>query len=249
MGAPHRRDRWWAVAWPERDEASDRARAERIWTSVLRGLTPFGADVWPTCNANSNENYKGASATSGNGLTTIIRAEAGLPPAKWMERNLATNGWPTATASDAWGSDLDRNGMVGKHNLGLGTAARINGTWPTPSSGGESGGPHGIVGGTGHRQMLRDAGLDEATVTGMAGGSLNPDWVDLLQGYPIGYTLPEGEPMLTLPGAWPAGTTLWFLSWPVRVVPATRGAARRVPLSGVYVRLSRDLLTRPVSVL
>ena len=105
-------------------------------------------------------------------------------------------GWPTATASDAWGSDLDRNGMVGKHNLGLGTAARINGTWPTPRA-----------------CECRDApnrkggrGMSTAMIeTVQAGGSLNPDWVDLLQGYPVGYTLPEGEPMRAMAGEWPVG--------------------------------------------
>ena len=35
-------------------------------------------------------------------------------------------------------------------------------------------------------------------------GSLNPSWVETLMGYPIGYTLPEGEPLVTLPRVWPS---------------------------------------------
>lgn len=132
-------------------------------------------------------------------------------------------GWPTATASDAWGNELDRNGVVGKHNLGLGQAARdtwstptvddannvtrASGafqsltrdaqTWPTAAARDYKG-----VSGTG-RQERKGNPLD--TLPNAAGGSLNPDWVETLMGYPIGYTLPDGEPMLTLPNVWPSG--------------------------------------------
>lgn len=131
-------------------------------------------------------------------------------------------GWPTATASDAWGNELDRNGVVGKHNLGLGQAARdtwstptvddannvtrASGafqsltrdaqTWPTAAARDYKG-----VSGTG-RQERKGNPLD--TLPNAAGGSLNPDWVETLMGYPIGYTLPDGEPMPWLPGVWPA---------------------------------------------
>lgn len=36
-----------------------------------------------------------------------------------------------------------------------------------------------------------------------AKGALNPDWVETLMGYLIGYTLPEGETLTELLGVWP----------------------------------------------
>lgn len=49
--------------------------------------------------------------------------------------------------------------------------------------------------------LVRDA---RASVPNPQNGSLNPDWVETLMGYPIGYTLPEGEPLLYLPREWPS---------------------------------------------
>ena len=47
-----------------------------------------------------------------------------FPELDWPEMESLTS-WPTPTASDAWASELDRNGIVGKHNLGLGSAVRL----------------------------------------------------------------------------------------------------------------------------
>ena len=59
--------------------------------------------------------------------------------------------------------------------------------WPTPSSATENGGPHGLQGGSGHRQMLI-AKVGEEDAKAMAGGSLSPDWVSWLMGLPVGWT-------------------------------------------------------------
>ena len=174
VGAPHRRDRIWIVAWPELGGTLDAERGERIVASVRAGLTPFDAEPWTTPIANEAEKR----GDHHEGL-----------------RGQVVSAWPTPTGRDHKDGGFCANVPI---NALLGRAV-----WPTPSSGGETDGPHGIVGGTAHRQMLVDAGLDEATVCGMAGGSLNPAWVETLMGYPIGYTLPEGEPMSELPGVWP----------------------------------------------
>ena len=59
--------------------------------------------------------------------------------------------------------------------------------WPTPSANNQSGGVTGLNGGSGARAKLhamvgRDEGLK------MSGGQLNPQWVEALMGYPIGWT-------------------------------------------------------------
>jgi hypothetical protein len=64
--------------------------------------------------------------------------------------------------------------------------------WPTPR-GGEQG--VGMCGGTGHYQMmegLRDQGEitqeELEQMTAGSGGQLNPDWVEMLMGWPQGWT-------------------------------------------------------------
>ena len=52
---------------------------------------------------------------------------------------------------------------------------------PTPSSGGDSGGPHGIRGGSWAKEKLVETFGEEDAVA-MSGGSLSPDWVEWLMG-------------------------------------------------------------------
>jgi len=66
-------------------------------------------------------------------------------------------------------------------------------SWPTPSSATENGGPHGLQGGSGHRQMLI-AKVGEEDAKAMAGGSLSPDWVSWLMGLPVKWTSLEPLP-------------------------------------------------------
>ena len=204
VGAPHRRDRVWLLAIPESPDSKQ--RLEAMYAHVLSRLTPFG-DL--------------------------------------------REGWPTATASDAWGNELDRNGVVGKHNLGLGQAARdtwstptvddannvtrASGafqsltrdaqTWPTTAARDYKG-----VSGTG-RQERKGNPLD--TLPNAAGGSLNPDWVETLMGYPIGYTLPDGDPMCDLPSRWPAGLGAPQYEWePPRLTSIKENRSNRLKALG-----------------
>ena len=64
---------------------------------------------------------------------------------------------------------------------------------PTPSSGGDSGGPHGIRGGSWAKERLVETFGEEDAVA-MSGGSLSPDWVSWLMGLPVGWTSLEPLP-------------------------------------------------------
>ena len=58
--------------------------------------------------------------------------------------------------------------------------------WPTPSSGGESGGPHGIRGGSWAKAKLVE-NVGEAEAVAMSGGQLSATWVCWLMGLPLGW--------------------------------------------------------------
>lgn len=192
VGAPHRRDRWWAVAWPTLGDEADRRRGERIWSSVLRSVTPFG-DL--------------------------------------------SDGWPTATASDAWAGDYNRSQVIpcngrlltGKAGLSLGQAARGE-TWPTATSCDWKGACASEVAAGGNGRLPNVVEV----ARGLApSGSLNPDWVDALMGYPVGYTFPEGEAMDYLPGVWPAGLGAPQHEWePPRLTDIREHRAARLKALG-----------------
>ena len=65
---------------------------------------------------------------------------------------------------------------------------------PTPSSGGDSGGPHGIRGGSWAKEKLVETFGEEDAIA-MSGGSLNPDWEEQhLMSLPEGWTRLEPVP-------------------------------------------------------
>jgi DNA (cytosine-5)-methyltransferase 1 len=137
---------------------------------------------------------------------------------------------PTSTASDAWANDLDRSGMSGKHNLGLGSAVRSGDTWPTPSANEDAAGtPAGKM----QRMLGNCAEVRGDTPEQWATGSLNPDWCDALMGYPAGYTLPDGEPMRGMAARWPAGLGAPQHAWePPRLTTVKEHRAARLKALG-----------------
>tara|TARA_R110002153_G_scaffold77857_2_gene199621 strand:- start:609 stop:1028 length:420 start_codon:yes stop_codon:yes gene_type:complete len=108
-----------------------------------------------------------------------------------LEEVVARTMWPTPTASDSWSSGLDRKGIKGKHNLGLGTAARM---WPTASARDWKDTP-GMArtktnpdGSERQRtdQLARAVYSEQDSHKG--DGSLNPTWVEWLMGFPSEWT-------------------------------------------------------------
>lgn len=111
--------------------------------------------------------------------------------------------WATPTTTEAKSDTLQDRAARG-HQVMLCHEVRA---WPTPASDTGSGGPHGLDGGTGARAML---GADKPV------GALNPDWVECLMGWPIGWTRREPLTELVWPavnGAWPDGPEPG-LNWP-----------------------------------
>ena len=187
VGAPHQRERLFVFG--VRRDVADSA-CERLQRSLAKegfecggesgrsmAVEGSGAGLWPTPSVHGNYNRAGVSGKSGNGLSTAVKL------------------WPTPHRNCSNGA-----GAHGDGGLNLQTAVSL---CPTPTVGTSGGGK--LCGGTGHLNMLRDAlGYEEARkLSAGNGGKLNPEWVEILMGFPIGWTdiyCDEPEPW---PG-WPA---------------------------------------------
>lgn len=116
---------------------------------------------WPTPTVCGNYNRPGASATSGMGLASAVKL------------------WPTPVADDT-GSRKKRYAQGGTQ---LSLAVKM---WPTPTACASKGSsPAALVRKSG-RSRENDR-IDHA-VMASDGGPLNPDWVEWLMGWPIGWT-------------------------------------------------------------
>jgi len=83
--------------------------------------------------------------------------------------------------------------------------------WPTPCSrGNDGGGPIGLGGGARARRNL-DERVGEDARKKLCSGSLNPAWVEILMGFPLGWTDVDCDEPEPWPG-WPM--RLWAGNWP-----------------------------------
>ena len=102
----------------------------------------------------------------------------------------ASHLWPTATARDyKEGTAKSCANILVNGLLGRAVHATNAGLFPTPTTGA------GLCGGTGNFQQLkalRECGMiteeERRSMSAGNGGSLNPEWVEWLMGYPIGWT-------------------------------------------------------------
>lgn len=175
VGAPHRRDRIWVVAYPQGTH-----ERPAFVEYVTNHLTPFGADHWHT-----------------------PRAIYGDHPGMTCETHLtgqAAQVWPTPAA------------QVGARNI---TSGRNN-----PNS------EH-------HGGTTLDDAMWLENDGEKPSGSLNPDWVETLMGYSIGYTRPDGEQMREMAGMWPAGLGAPQHEWePPRLTTKRENRAARLKALG-----------------
>jgi hypothetical protein len=187
-------------------------------TNYQQGGTALGvaARLWPTPNAHEDRAEKYTLETSERHLregrqihlAQVVRMfptpRAGKTTDEdeesWLARHadgkvatpplaLAARMFPTPTSRDHKDGDAHScqnvpvNGLLGREVHML----------PTPSSGGDSGGPHGIRGGSWAKEKLVETFGEEDAVA-MSGGSLSPDWVSWLMGLPVGWTSLEPLP-------------------------------------------------------
>lgn len=143
------------------------AAVRRMWPTPDAGVFGLTADVDKHM---ARVKRLKAQKINGNG--------AGIPLAVEVRR------WPTPTARD-WkdGSFIPNvavNGLLGRA------------VWPTPTASDGMGGP-GSSGRDGG-ENLRTAVDHGEQLANQAGGALNPDWVELLMGFPPGWTIPGQLP-------------------------------------------------------
>ena len=173
----------------KRNHADQLANAVQLWPTVTasdyrargpnshqQGL-PEAVRMWPTPTVTGNYNHPGSGPKSGMGLATAAKL------------------YPTPTQFDATCGDIrgkEYNGQT-KHAMKLIQAAKL---YPTPTTGA------GLCGGTGNYQQLKALEADGTISTeerrSMAagnGGQLNPEWVEAMMGFPIGWTAsgPDGQ--------------------------------------------------------
>jgi len=158
---------------------------------LIDGLESSSSDsLWPTPTVMGNHNRAGLSATSGDGLASAVQ-------------------WPTPTG--AGGSNVGgQAGWVGPKRPTIHSAVK---TWPTPKardtrSGCKSGmarttpdlpdevlswatprASDGPKGGPNQRGSKGDESLSM-----QASGTLNPEFVEVLMGFPQGWTAISGPP-------------------------------------------------------
>lgn len=171
-----------------------------------------GGSAWPTATVEENNNRKGASPTSGDGLATAVRSF-----------------WATPQAHDAKGSPGAAARTRGSFQRSL--AAEAGGSWPTPSASlfndaedptewlaraetlkakhGNNGAgmplavaakiEAGLPRATPKARDYRDTGTSPSEHArhspgnaALAGGALNPSWVEALMGFPADWTLTDG---------------------------------------------------------
>ncbi|HKT40020.1 MAG TPA: hypothetical protein VJR48_16730 [Ktedonobacterales bacterium] len=135
--------------------------------------------MWPTPTVTGDHNRKGVSANSGDGLSTAVK------------RGTL---WPTPTATDAGTGRINRSpspGAAARPTLALLVAPRHASLWSTPAAqdGKNATCPASQV----TRDTLPGDIMKEAGQTGATGG-LNPEWVEMLMGYPEGWTAIDDTP-------------------------------------------------------
>lgn len=121
-------------------------------------ISGIGSFFWPTPTVNGDNNRKGASAKSGDGLATAVRRQMVPTPRASPNENRQTKPSPSQ--------------LAGKHGMNLATWVNM---YTTPSADD-----------TGHRKKRYSQGGEALSF--QVGGPLNPPWVEWLMGFPVGWT-------------------------------------------------------------
>ncbi len=131
-------------------------------------------------SANASSLWPTPKAQSGNG--------AGLHGQGGMDLQTAVQKWPTPTALDSGSGRLNTSkGRGAKERPTLALMAR-KGLWPTPTQRDYKSGT-GVQSRPGHPPPLTD----------VVQGTLNPEWIEALMGFPVGWTALDGQPCQDTP--------------------------------------------------
>ncbi len=190
MGAPHKRDRLWVVA--RNASGNGWARSERFRRGRLPSPEEFVAK-WPTPTVNGDYNRKGLSKNSGDGLATAVKV------------------WPTPQSHAAAPGNPERVGRFGTQHGGRNLNDEVA-KWPTPQAySSRDSRPPGInaldiavrnmyptpnatdgkgpsTRSEGKERPKCDDDLPDAVAAAGPSGTLNPQWVEWLMGWPPNHT-------------------------------------------------------------
>jgi hypothetical protein len=187
----------WPTPTPWQQQESIQSWTERRERERAKGRNGNGfgipldtaARLWATPTINDSKNNGSPSQQECRGSDLNVQAARMLPtpsasPSSFYQESLET-----------WEARRDRKFTEGINlhrplGIAIQQEARL---LPTPSSGGDSGGPHGIRDGSWAKEKLVETFGEEDAVA-MSGGSLSPDWVSWLMGLPVGWTSLEPLP-------------------------------------------------------
>ena len=172
-------------------------------------ISENASGYWPTPTVCGNYNRKGASVNSGDGLATAVRmwptprasednrspeayarmqAKRGRGPEDISSLSVAVKLWPTPCARDHFPPHKPEY-IAAKKAQGH-SMSNLNDAvtqFPTPTKRYYKGGANWI-----NRQRQGkprpESDMTLCDVVEMAGGSLNPTWVEWLMGWPLGWT-------------------------------------------------------------
>ena len=143
-------------------------------------IDEIGSGLWHTPNVPNGGRVNPPDMTPTGKLANGKKRQVGLEnQVRMVERGL----WPTPKASPS-GPDYARVNRPDSGGDDLATAVARRALWPTPSANEDAAGTiHGKM----QFMLTHAAKLSQPEETAQ-GGQLNPEWVEWLMGYPIGWT-------------------------------------------------------------
>jgi len=164
-------------------------RSGELWertTPVLR-IEGKGSGYWLTPTASdTGRGEKQETFVKRNGDRTM-NCHQSLAAQVHATANTPSGNWPTPTCSDAFTDKLKSSQQQegSMHSVNLSQAVKM---WPTPCSRDHKG---PVKAGKRITSSGKEQNYGEQLPNAVGGGQLNPDWVEWLMNWPIGWTSME----------------------------------------------------------